>query len=96
MVLGPATQAALAPGGSTPGVWVARVNCTGPGVINPETLVWVTGAQQAPAPASPAALAQQAESELPLPSPAIEMAPPAAAEQLVNVPTWLWIAPTAW
>lgn len=94
-----ATQAKLGPGGPEPGQWVFRINCTGPGVINPEPPVWVVGAAQAaPAPAAPdpAVLAQQAESELPLASPTIEMAPPAGALQLVNVAAWLWLGPGVW
>jgi hypothetical protein len=60
---------------------------------------WVTNAQAAAAAApavNPAVLAQQAESQLPLATPSIEMAPPATSDQLVNVSTWLWINPAAW
>jgi hypothetical protein len=30
------------------------------------------------------------------PAPVIQMAPPVATDQLVNLATWLWIAPSAW
>jgi hypothetical protein len=95
----PATQAKFGQGGAEPGEWVFRINCSGPGVINPETPVWVvvaTPAAPAPAPPNPAVLAQQAESELPLASPQIQMAPPAGSVQLVNVASWLWLGSTAW
>jgi hypothetical protein len=45
---------------------------------------------------NPAALAQQALSKLSLSIPAIQMAPPAGSDQLVNVSTWLWIDAAAW
>ncbi|MFF7250476.1 hypothetical protein ACFZBU_42175 [Embleya sp. NPDC008237] len=47
-----------------------------------------------PAPPSPQEVAQVAVSQLRLPSPVIGTSP--ANEQIVNVPTWLWIAPAAW
>lgn len=43
---------------------------------------------------SPAALAEQARSHLRLPSPKIRASP--ADEQLVTVPTWLWLERGAW
>jgi hypothetical protein len=85
----------LGVGGAAPGQWVFPV-CAGPGVIDPMPPIWVTNAQPQAAPANPTALAQQALSTLPLPAPAIEMAPPADQDQLVNVSTWLWIDPSAW
>jgi hypothetical protein len=88
-------QQEMGVGGPTPGQWVFPA-CAGPGVINPMLPIWVTDAQPHAAPANPAVLAQQALSELPLPEPMIEMAPPATSEQLVNVSTWLWIDPSAW
>ncbi|WP_413810548.1 hypothetical protein [Streptomyces sp. OE57] len=45
-------------------------------------------------PISPAALAEQARSQLRLPSPKIKASP--ADEQLVTLPTWLWLEPGAW
>ena len=86
----------LGVGGATPGQWVFPV-CAGPGVIDPMPPIWVSNAQAAAVPAlSPAVVAQQALSKLPLPSPGIEMAPPANQDQLVNVSTWLWIDSGSW
>ena len=72
--------------------------CAGPGTIDPMPVIWVTTAPNQPAipTVSPAVLAQQAESQLPLPAPSIEMAPPANRDQLVNVSSWLWIDAAAW
>jgi hypothetical protein len=39
----------------------------------------------------PAVLAAQALRRLPLPAPAVGTSPPADREQLVNLPTWLWV-----
>jgi hypothetical protein len=85
----------LGPGGATPGQWVFPV-CAGPGVIDPMPPIWVTNAQAAAAQVNPAALAQQALSQLPLGAPSIEMAPPVTSEQLVDVSTWLWLNAAAW
>jgi hypothetical protein len=43
-------------------------------------------------PVSPAVLAQTAVKHLALQSPLIEASPPVGVDQLVNVPTWLWLA----
>ncbi|MGW7514137.1 hypothetical protein ACWGJ2_00895 [Streptomyces sp. NPDC054796] len=43
---------------------------------------------------SPAALAEQARDQLRLPSPTIKASP--AEEQLVSLPTWLWLGRDAW
>jgi len=42
------------------------------------------------------AIALQAEKQLTLPATTIEMAPPAATAQLVNVSSWLWLDPATW
>jgi hypothetical protein len=96
-VVGPSATAALGVGGPEPGQWVFP-DCKGPGAIDPMLPIWVVNAQtQAPAPtANPVVLVQQALSKLPLPTPAIEMAPPADQDQLVNLSTWLWISSGAW
>jgi hypothetical protein len=88
-------QQTLGPEGSTPGQWV-YVTCTGPGVINPMPLIWVTNATQAAVQVNPVALAEQAAKQLPLGSPTIRMAPPTGAAQLVGVATWLWTDLGAW
>ena len=57
-------------------------------------LVWVAGA--AVGPPDPAVLARQAEAELALPAPRIDASPAVTAEQLVTLPTWLWLAGGSW
>lgn len=52
------------------------------------------GTVAAPAPPTPAELAQRAVSQLHLPNPVIATSP--ADDQVVNVPTWLWLASTSW
>nr|WP_233627766.1 hypothetical protein [Saccharopolyspora sp. HNM0986] len=54
--------------------------------------IWIPDGQQ-PA-LSPEQLAQQAYSQLRLPSPQIHASP--AETQLVNLPTWLWMDPAQW
>ncbi|MCI2420089.1 hypothetical protein MOQ72_21845 [Saccharopolyspora sp. K220] len=54
--------------------------------------IWIPDGQQ-PAP-SPEQLAQQAYSQLRLPSPQIHASP--VETQLVNLPTWLWLDPAQW
>lgn len=57
--------------------------------------VWIPNGQPGPAPApSPAQLAQQALNQLRLPTPKIEANP--AGEQLVTLPTWLWLDRSSW
>jgi hypothetical protein len=58
-------------------------------------LVWLptTGGPSAPLP-PPEVLAQQAVNQLSLVAPRIETSP--GGEQLVNLPTWLWLAQSAW
>ncbi|WP_257231871.1 hypothetical protein [Streptomyces sp. Rer75] len=58
--------------------------------------VWIPDGPQADGgpPAAPAALAEQARSQLRLPSPKIKASP--ADEQLVTLPTWLWLERDAW
>ncbi|GAA4850038.1 hypothetical protein [Saccharopolyspora rosea] len=56
--------------------------------------IWIpNGPTPAPLP-SPETLAQQAYSQLRLPSPQIHASP--AQTQLVNLPTWLWMDPAQW
>ena len=68
------------------------------GVINPMPPIWVTNAQpkSGGAQVDPVVVADQAVQQLPLGTPTIEMAPPAGADQLVRMATWLWIKPGAW
>jgi hypothetical protein len=55
--------------------------------------LWVPATQPAVA---PVALAQLARRYIPLPAPAIQTSPAATADQVVNVPTWLWADPGTW
>ena len=52
------------------------------------TVVWIP--TRAPA-VDPAVLAQQAFDRTTIPLPGIRLNPPAGADQVVNVPTWLWV-----
>jgi hypothetical protein len=89
-------QQFLGPGGSTPGEWVVYV-CPGTAVAGDLPLQWQSTAQtQGQTPVNLPALVEQAVSKLGLTSPTIEMAPPDGTEQLVGVPTWLWIESGAW
>lgn len=81
------------------GAWYVY-KCTSDGVRDAfyRPPVWIPDGQPggggaAPAP-SPAQIAQQARDQLRLPSPEIETNPP--GEQLVNLPTWLWLARGNW
>lgn len=77
-------QPVLFPGETTPS------NLMG---LAPENPSPPAGAPPAPPP-SPQEVAQVAVSQLRLPSPAIGTSP--GGEQIVNVPTWLWIDPASW
>ena len=59
----------------------------------PALPLWAPAGQPVPA-IPPQVVAQQAESHLVLPVPAVAMSP--AAFQVVRVPTWLWVAGAAW
>ena len=96
-------QELMGVGGPEPGYW-ALTECNGPGAPAPSRPFWVVIAQPgapavagAPAPPpSPVVVALQAEKQLTLPATTIEMAPPAATAQLVNVSSWLWLNPATW
>lgn len=94
-VAGPQAQQLLGAGGAQPGQWVFPI-CAGPGAIDPMPPFWVSQASPAAAPVSPAAVAQQAVSELALPTGTIGMAPPTSRDQLVHVASWLWIDRATW
>jgi len=59
-------------------------------------IVYVPDSQAPAAPVFAAQLARQAYRYLPLPAPQVRLNPPAGADQLVNLPTWLWVAPATW
>jgi len=85
-----ATQAALGGAGSGPGAWFGFV-CGGPGTGGG----WAWLAFNSPnAPPAPVVLAWRAVSRLNLPSPVIRVNP--TGQQLVHLPTWLWLGADAW
>ena len=77
-----------------PGAWYVY-KCDKAGVIDAlyRAPVWIPDARPGPLP-SPAQLAEQARSQLILPSPRIEANP--VGEQLVNLPTWLGLDSAGW
>lgn len=77
--------------GTGPGSWVRQV-CVDENGNETGRVVW--SPQRARV--DPVALARQALNYAPLPSPALGMSPSSDRDQLVNVPTWLWIDPAAW
>jgi hypothetical protein len=84
--------AALGPAAPGPGAWYMQTcvgSTTGLGLGQ---LVWVPGS----APVPPVVVARQAASQLALDSPRIATSPPTGTEQLVRLPTWLWIDPASW
>ncbi len=89
----PVTATAGDPPPGQPGAWYVY-KCDHAGVIDAlyRPPAWIPdGPAAAP---SPARLAEQARSQLLLPSPRIVANP--AGEQLVNLPTWLWVDPASW
>ena len=88
---GPAAKPACAIGG-LPGTWGSYVGRYGVTqvCITPGIPPGGAGPAGAAAP-DPAALAQAAESQLGLGSPVIQASPAVGLDQLVNVPTWLWL-----
>ncbi|WP_229686870.1 hypothetical protein [Longimycelium tulufanense] len=75
------------------GAWYVY-KCSGPGFADAlyRPPVWIPdGPEQAP---SPEQLAQQAYNQLRLPSPQIHASP--TTQQLVNLPTWLWMDRGEW
>ena len=80
-----AAQGMLTRGGGS-GTWVRRI-CPGSGVV-----MWsgAPGAAAAPA-VDPRALAVEALSRAAVPDPVIGMSPPVGQDQIVNLPTWLWV-----
>ncbi|PKV95539.1 hypothetical protein ATK30_6462 [Amycolatopsis echigonensis] len=81
--------------GQGPGAWYLY-KCSGPGFSDAlyRTPIWIPdGRAPAPGPVpppSPAELAQAARSQLRLPSPSIAANP--RGDQLVTLPTWLWLS----
>lgn len=78
------------PGGEGPGAWYLGICDIGNGQTT-GTTVWL-----ADPPVDPAALAQEALDRTPIPTPEIRLNPPAGRDQVVNVPTWMWLDPASW
>ena len=74
------------------------VTCTWDTTGTGGALVWLTtGATPDPAvPPTPATLAQQAVKKLTLPGFTVDASPSVAADQLVGLPTWLWLGGADW
>lgn len=73
-------------GGSGAGGWYRRI-CPGSGVV-----LWVGAAAGAPpVVVDPRALAMEALGRAGIPNPVIGLSPPADQDQIVNLPTWLWV-----
>ena len=68
------------------------------GVVLPDTVntVVAVGGGAAAAPVTPQQLVAWAQSELRLPSPGIETAPPRGSRGLVGLPEWFWASPAPW
>ena len=78
--------AGMLTGGSGPGGWYRQI-CPGSGVV-----LWVgAAAAAAPVVVDPRALAMEALGRARIPDPVIGMSPPAGHDQIVNLPTWLWV-----
>lgn len=71
------------------GSWLRKV-CFGADGRSSAEIVW------SPQRVNPQQLAQQARDEVPTPSPALHMNPPADKGEVTNVETWLWIDPSQW
>ena len=82
------------PASGQSGAWYVY-KCDQAGVIDAlyRAPVWIPNAQSG-APPSPAQLAEQARSQLLLHSPQIKANP--EGDQLVNLPTWLWLDSRSW
>ncbi len=83
------------PGGPQPGAWYS-VTCIdrSTGAQTTQTL-WLTSAAPPPTPpVDPHQLALRAERSMVLPAPTVRTDP--AGTTLVNLATWLWVAPSVW
>jgi hypothetical protein len=80
--------------GQGPGAWYIY-RCTTDGVHDAlyRAPVWIPDATAATAP-DPAALAEQARNQLRLAGPRVATSP--VGDQLVRLPSWLWLDPAGW
>jgi len=91
----PAQAAAFGGAGKGPGGWFEQVCFGVPGTAG--GLVWRPVGVGGPAAAPPPrVLAVRARKRLDLSAPVIEASPSPDAEQLVSLPTWLWVERGAW
>ncbi|WP_422647337.1 hypothetical protein [Actinoalloteichus caeruleus] len=83
--------------GPEPGAWYVW-QCTGEGWADAfyRPPIWIPDGEEPGQDAlpSPAELAALARDQLRLPSPEVRLSP--ADEQLVHLPTWLWLTPPSW
>jgi hypothetical protein len=77
--------------GEGPGAWYQLMCGLNGRLVQEITIVWLPDAS-----VDPAALAQQALDRTVVPAPEIRLNPPEGQDQVVNVPTWMWIDPAAW
>jgi len=77
--------------GEGEGAWYRKL-CRSESGQETATVVWL---RARPA-ADPMTLAEDAVDRAPIPLPDVRLSPPAGTDQVVNVPTWLWIDTTQW
>lgn len=80
--------------GSGAGGWFYRI-CLGGNEVS-GGVVWLPDGGGPAAPPPPVVIARQAVDRLTLPDPVIAASPAPGLEQLVSVPTWLWLQRGAW
>jgi hypothetical protein len=69
------------PGGDGEGAWYRKICPDGTG-----TMVWIPAGG-----VDPAVLAEQAFDRTQIPLPGVHLNPPDGTDQIVNVPTWMWV-----
>ncbi len=74
------------------------VTCTTQNFNTGGGIVWLPSGVRGTGPVlpAPAILAQQAVQQLPFPGLTIDASPSTASDQLVGLPTWLWLDPIKW
>lgn len=90
------SSVSIPPGGLTPGQWYV-LSCGGVPYIPSTGVFWIAAASGPPTSTGqpdPLELAEKAADSITLPAPSIDMNP--TRYSVVNLPTWLWIDPSAW
>lgn len=77
--------------GDGAGAWYRRICDVGDGQTA-ATVVWLAEPPQV----DPRALAEEALGRAAIPAPAVRLNPPEGQDQVVHLPTWLWIDPDQW